>query len=127
MNKLKLLWSHLLIVKDHPHGADKPPPTTESLPEMWRQASLIAGEGILPPGKTTRKVECLKLAAVCSFSPLFRRAGSHASMSAKMADATNFRQALSRSGTWGLFKLTRAWRRKQPFIQWRNFPMRKAC
>jgi len=62
---------------------------------MWRQASLPAVEGgILPPGKTVREQTSAILTAVGFVATQFRRAGSPGSTSARMADATIFRQAL---------------------------------
>ncbi len=82
---------------------------------MWRQASLPAVEGgILPPGKYARIVKCSMITVVFSLKMRCLRAGrrravaalwraakaeSHGSTSAKMADATIFRHALS----WKLF------------------------
>jgi hypothetical protein len=63
---------------------------------MWRQASLPAVEGgILPPGKKLRRAKRFGFTEVSSVATPIRRAGSHGSTSAKMADATFFRQALS--------------------------------
>jgi hypothetical protein len=62
--------------------------------KMWRLASLPAVEGgILPPGKKLLG-ERSELTEVWSVATPIRRAGSHGSTSAKMADATLFRQAL---------------------------------
>ena len=64
--------------------------------KMWRQASLPAVEGgILPPGKTVRLSKRLHFTVTVQVATRFRRAGSTSSTSAKMADATIFRQALS--------------------------------
>jgi hypothetical protein len=64
--------------------------------KMWRQASLPAVEGgILPPGKTIRMMARSNLPVIFPVATPFRRAGSPGSTSAKMADATVFRQALS--------------------------------
>jgi hypothetical protein len=62
--------------------------------KMWRQASLPAVEGgILPPGKTVGMMECSNCPCFFPVAMQFRRAGSPGSTSAKMADATVFRQA----------------------------------
>jgi len=59
--------------------------------KMWRQASLPAAEGgILPPGKNVRRVESSGLTVVFQVATRFRRAGSHGSTSAKMAEAAIF-------------------------------------
>jgi hypothetical protein len=64
---------------------------------MWRQASLPAIEGgILPPGKKLRRAKRLGFTEVSSVATPIRRAGSHGSTSAKMADATFFRPALKK-------------------------------
>jgi hypothetical protein len=63
---------------------------------MWRQASLPAVEGgILPPGKTIHLSKRSHFTITFPVATQFRRAGSPGSTSAKMADATIFRQALS--------------------------------
>src|ERR1039457_1769935 len=62
---------------------------------MWRQASLPAVEGgILPPGKTVHLSKRSHFTMTIPVATQFRRAGSPGSTSAKMADATIFRQAL---------------------------------
>jgi hypothetical protein len=64
---------------------------------MWRQASLPAVEdGILPPGKKLRRAKRSEFTGVSFVVTPVRRAGSHGSTSAKMADATFFRPALKR-------------------------------
>jgi hypothetical protein len=64
---------------------------------MWRQASLPAVEGgILPPGKTVHLSKRSHFTMTFPVATQFRRAGSPGSTSAKMADATIFRQALKR-------------------------------
>ena len=64
--------------------------------KMWRQASLPAVEGgILPPGKKLRRAKRSEFNGVSFVVTPIRRAGSHGSTSAKMADATFFRPALS--------------------------------
>jgi hypothetical protein len=50
--------------------------------------------GILPPGKKLRQAKRFGFTKVSSVTTPIRRAGSHGSTSAKMADATFFRQAL---------------------------------
>jgi hypothetical protein len=75
--------------------------------KMWRQASLPAVEGgILPHGKTARRVKHLDLTVVFPVVTQFRRAGSHGSTSAMMADATIFRHALIPSTNRRLDSLT---------------------
>src|ERR1039457_5444392 len=71
---------------------------------MWRQASLPAVEGgILPPGKTVHLSKRSHFTMTFPMATQFRRAGSPGSTSAKMADATIFRQALKwRSAGWNL-------------------------
>src|ERR1035438_9278635 len=64
--------------------------------KMWRQASLPAVEGgILPPGKTVHLSKHSHFTMTFPVATQFRRAGSPGSTSAKMADATIFRQALN--------------------------------
>jgi hypothetical protein len=56
---------------------------------MWRQASLPAVEGgILPPGKKLCRAKRSEFTGVSFVVTPVRRAGSHGSTSAKMADAT---------------------------------------
>jgi hypothetical protein len=67
---------------------------------MWRQASLPAVEGgILPPGKTVHLSKRSHFTMTFPVATQFRRAGSPGSTSAKMADATIFRQALKSNKT----------------------------
>jgi hypothetical protein len=73
---------------------------------MWRQASLPAVEGgILPPGKKLRLAKRSELTGISFVVTPVRRAGSHGSTSAKMADATFFRPALRLVGLAFLFCL----------------------
>ena len=51
-------------------------------------------DGILPSGKTVRLPETSDFARLIASRRFFRRAGRTGSTSAKMADATIFRQAL---------------------------------
>jgi hypothetical protein len=61
---------------------------------MWRQASLPAVEGgILPPGKNVHLSKRSHFTITFPVATRFRRAGSPGSTSARMADATIFRQA----------------------------------
>jgi hypothetical protein len=63
---------------------------------MWRQASLPAVEGgILPPEKKLRRAKRSEFTGVSFVVMPVRRAGSHGSTSAKMADATFFKQPLA--------------------------------
>ena len=63
--------------------------------KMWRQASLPAVEGgILPPVKIVHLSKRSHFIITFPMATQFRRAGSPGSTSAKMADATIFRQAL---------------------------------
>jgi hypothetical protein len=62
---------------------------------MWRQASLPAVEGgILPSGKNVHLSKRPHFTMTFPVATQLRRAGSPGSMSAKMADAAIFRQAL---------------------------------
>ncbi len=64
------------------------------LSQMWWWASLPAVEGgILPSGKNARNVNGSMITVIFSIIALSRRAGSHGSTSAKMADATVLRQS----------------------------------
>jgi hypothetical protein len=77
--------------------------------KMWRQASLPAVEGgILPPGKTVHLSKRSHFTMTFPVATQFRRAGSPGSTSAKMADATIFRQALSRNDA------VESWERTRP-------------
>jgi hypothetical protein len=65
--------------------------------KMWRQASLPAVEGgILPPGKNVHLSKRSHFTITFRVTTRFRRAGSPGSTSARMADATIFRQALKK-------------------------------
>ena len=67
----------------------------KSLFEKWRRASRPAVEGgILPPGKTTRKSATRQLYRAFLDGTLFPPGWKPGSTSAKMADATDFEQAL---------------------------------
>jgi hypothetical protein len=84
---------------------------------MWRQASLPAVEGgILPPGKNVHLSKRSYFTMAFPVATQFRRAGSHGSTSAKMADATIFRQALkTERETWPRKSTEGAKKQKQKF------------